>query len=229
MQLGLATAAVAPELVDLRRASCTEVDWPRADLVIADPPWRYSQSFGKRADDHYDDLSIEDIVAHLAPLAERAPRLALWITWPLQAEWIEATRGWAWGRHVTGGCWTKASDETGGRRGQGFHWSGDSEIVMIYKSKRAGRLHNDRSELCRNGCALPPQAHSVKPARWMARWIARWVPTGGLVLDPYAGLASVAEAVLLAGEGRRYLGTEINEERHARAGSRLATCSWRSQ
>jgi hypothetical protein len=28
-------------LIDLRCSSCTDVDWPVADLVIADPPWMY--------------------------------------------------------------------------------------------------------------------------------------------------------------------------------------------
>jgi len=51
----------------------------------------------------------------------------------------------------------------------------------------------------------------------MAQWIRRWVPAGGLVVDPYAGLGAVAEAVILAGGGRRYIGTEIDPERHAAA------------
>jgi tRNA/tmRNA/rRNA uracil-C5-methylase (TrmA/RlmC/RlmD family) len=43
------------------------------------------------------------------------------------------------------------------------------------------------------------------------------VPPGGLVLDLYAGLGSVPEAVVMAGEGRRYIGAEIDEDRHAAA------------
>jgi DNA modification methylase len=56
----------------------------------------------------------------------------------------------------------------------------------------------------------------------MVDWVRRWVPPGGLVADPYAGLGTVARAVLSAGGGRRYVGWEIDAERHAAASSLIA-------
>lgn len=67
------------------------------------------------------------------------------------------------------------------------------------------------------GAWTEPEQHSRKPAPWQASWVEAWVPPGGLVVDPYAGLGSVAEAVVLAGEGRRYVGAEIDPRRHAKA------------
>ena len=49
----------------------------------------------------------------------------------------------------------------------------------------------------------------------MRGWLRRWTDPGDLVLDLYAGLGSVAVACAL--EGRRYIGAEIDPERHRRA------------
>lgn len=206
-------------VIDLRLASCADVDWPEADLVIADPPWSYVQKIGaSRADNHYNCAPTSELAAFVGSLASRAPRLALWLTWPLLGEWERATRGWAWGSPVTGGAWTKSRAGDAGHYGQGYHWAGCSEPVLVYASK----AHTDRSAPLRNAWIEAPGKHSRKPSQWQAQWIRRWVPEGGLVLDPYAGLGSVAEAVLLAGGGRRYLGTEIDPERHAQALDLLA-------
>jgi tRNA/tmRNA/rRNA uracil-C5-methylase (TrmA/RlmC/RlmD family) len=71
--------------------------------------------------------------------------------------------------------------------------------------------------MLRSGFTSEPEQHSRKPAPWMADWLRAWVPPGGLVLDLYAGLGSVPEAVVMAREGRRYIGAEIDEDRHAAA------------
>ena len=73
----------------------------------------------------------------------------------------------------------------------------------------------------------PPTEHSRKPVEWMAQMIRRWCPPGGRVVEPYAGLGAVAEAVLEAGEGRSYLGAEIDPERHLGALSLLG--QWRGR
>jgi hypothetical protein len=65
-----------------------------------------------------------------------------------------------------------------------------------------------------NGHRSERQEHSRKPAQWQAQMIRRWVPNRGLVLDLYAGLGSVAEAVIYAGQQIRYLGAEIDKARY---------------
>ena len=203
-------------LIDLRCCSCTDVDWPEADLVIADPPWRYEQAIGEgTADDHYDGLEVSQIVAHLEPLYRRSPLLALWLTWPLLGEWQAA---WS-PAPTTGLAWTKSGPADTGHYGPGYWAAGCSEPVLLYSR---GGGYCDRSQLLRGAWIEPPREHSRKPSAWMAQWIRRWVPPGGLVLDPYAGLGAAAEAVILAGDKRRYLGTEIDPERHAGALALLA-------
>lgn len=205
------------ELIDLRCCDCEAVDWPEADLVIADPPWTYAREIGNTfPTDHYDCLPMDVIARHVRRIAARAPLLALWTTWPLLGEWLVA-----YGDPVptTGLAWVKSGPGDTGHYGPGYWASGCSEPVLLYSR---GGGHCDRAEPLRNAWIEPPGEHSRKPARWMAQWIRRWVPEGGLVLDPYAGLGSVAEAVLLAGGGRRYLGTEIDPDRYAAALSLIA-------
>lgn len=231
-------------LVDLRCCSCTDVEWPEADLDVADPPWTYSTTLrdqygdlnpteraqGKPSipryttgspSDHYSTLSVDEIRTHLERM--RGRRLALWLTWPLVGGWMAAThddgRWWSRGAPKSGGAWTKSRGGDRGHYGPGHHWAGCSEPVLVYAHPKAP---NDKASPLRNAWIEKPGAHSHKPARWMAQWIRRWVPEGGLVCDPYAGLGSVAEAVLLAGGGRRYLGTEIDAERHGQALALLA-------
>ena len=125
----------------------------------------------------------------------------------------------------------------------------DVAVLLAFFIARAGRLHSFRFKdwsdyevprqtigttdgaagraacIVRSGHASEPEEHSRKPAGWMADWCRAWVPPGGLVLDLYAGLRSVAEAVVMAGEGRRYIGAEIDPERHASACARVAAAA----
>jgi hypothetical protein len=230
-----------PDHIDLRCGRIEDVlgSWPAgvvADLVVADPPWHYTTTLR----DVYGDLNVEErargqasipryttgspsdyfatvstpdlhaLVASVSPLARR---LALWITWPILPEWSRLGEPGGW-RLVTGGAWVKSDADNGGHYGPGHHWAGCSEPVLVYVSAPA---HTSRQSPLRNAHVSPPGAHSAKPVEWQAAWLRRWVPEGGLVLDLYAGLGSVACATLEAGGGRRYLGAEIDPERHERA------------
>ena len=89
----------AREGIEIRLADARDVDWPIADLVLTDPPWTYTQRTGEStADDHYTGLPAQEIAYILGSM--RAPRLAMWATWPLLGEWWQAcatVRGsWPW-------------------------------------------------------------------------------------------------------------------------------------
>lgn len=219
LALLVSVAPTVPDVVDLRcctaRQLLDDLGAEGADLVIADPPWTYSQTASSsRPDDHYETMLTAEIVADVERASLYAPRLALWLTWPLLGEWEAHTGAWEWGRPVTGGAWAKSDPNDVGHYGPGYHWAGCSEPVLVYTR---GAAHNDRTAPLRNAWHEPAGLHSRKPVGWQAQWIRRWVPPGGLVLDLYAGLGSVAEAVLMAGEGRRYLGAEVSPQRRAQA------------
>lgn len=235
-QLALVAARHAPTVpgIDLRCVDVGQlleaVEPGTVSLVVADPPWDLYCRIVGEADPakQYGLLGPEVIGAHLETAAAclvDGGRLALWTCWPLLVDAVNAEERPPWLRvpgvtWKTGGAWTK-----GGQLGVGYHWRGHSEPVLVGTARgSSGRpLENVRS-----GYASDPEEHSRKPARWMSDWVRAWVPPGGLVLDLYAGLGSVAEAVVLAGEGRRYLGAEIDPERHAAAKTKVFR-AWRAQ
>ena len=226
MQLTLLTVPPPelPEGIDLR---CCSVEELLADveglptLIVADPPWHYSQAPGHSAnpENHYEtttDAQIAQVLADAYKVAAPAARLALWSTWPKLQQWTDAVsdigKNWRW-RYVSGGAWTK----TGGSPGTGFHWLGQSELVLLFcKGQKLCTVWGPLT----NAHTSPRQRHSEKPWQWMAGWIERWTEPGDLVLDLYAGMAPVARACVAT--GRRYLGAELDPVRHRQAIDRLA-------
>jgi hypothetical protein len=223
--------------IDLRCCSCDDPAFVEeaagARLLITDPPWSFVQKLGRsRAENHYRCLSHTTIVRQMNAL--RCGRMAMWLTGPTEAAFdaaVEAARQrdeWRWGRHTTSGAWVKSGDgavswdeeeNDEGHYGLGHVWAGCSEPVRIYTIASHAVVHRDSP--LRNAWIEPPRKHSQKPVLWMVQWILRWTEPGDLVVDPYAGLGSVAEAVLRAG-GRRYLGAEIDPTRHGDALALLA-------
>jgi len=207
------------DLIDLRCCSNEDVDWQEeeADLAFWDGPWSYVQRIGAtRADNHYDTLPVTKIVEQLA--RARARRIVSFHTWPTLPEW--ALRSWfKIGVPKTGGAWFKSLEDDKGHYGQGYHWAGCSEPVLVYSKKPR---FTDRSVKLRNAWIQKPGDHSEKPEDWLLQMVLRWVPPGGLVIDPYAGRGPMARAVIRAGGGRRYKGTEISEVRWAEATSLAA-------
>lgn len=230
MRLLRPRAPELPDTIDLRcgdiGATLDDIESGSVDLVIADPPWDTYREDARRGgpggsaspEDKYKCLSeaqIGDHLASAASLLRPGGRLALWTCWPLLVEalggserppWLSVP-GIEW---KTGGAWSKL-----GPPGVGYHWRGHSEPVLV--GVRSGGAAGRCASMLRSGYTSEPEQHSRKPAPWMADWLRAWVPPGGLVLDLYAGLGSVPEAVVMAGEGRRYIGAEIDEDRHAAA------------
>ncbi len=205
------------EGIDLRCCDVAEIlaECRGATLVHADPPWVY-QNAGVRgnADGQYDLITEAQIVAHLDAsydCAGPAARFACWYTWPKDAEWMAAGgAGPRWGPRVTGGAWVKL-----GQLGVGYHWRGQSEPIAVFTR---GTLGRPRETLLNEHRSIPGQ-HSEKPLEWLRAMVRAWTEPGDLVLDLYAGMAPMARACAL--EGRRYLGAEIDPQRHQEAMAKL--------
>ena len=209
---------VPPAGIDLRCCGVDEIlaEARGARLVHADPPWTYAREAGVANPDTqgiYATLNEPHIVAHLDRAFDclDAGRLACWYTWPKDAEWTAAGgAGPRWGGRTSGGVWVKTPHV-----GVGYHWRGHSEPVALFVKGATGRP----TELLRNAHVSPPSDHSEKPVDWLRAWLRAWTSPGDLVVDLYAGLAPMARACLA--EGRRYIGAEIDPERHAVAVARL--------
>lgn len=161
-------------------------------------------------DEQYQSITDSDIVNHLDmsyDCGDKASRLAVWYTWPKDAEWYDAgNAGPRWGRRKSGGAWLKERQV-----GVGYHWRGATEPVALFVKGSTGRPN----ECLINGHGSIPTAHSEKPLEWLRAWVRAWTEPDDLVMDLYAGLAPMARACML--EGRRYIGAEIDPERHRRA------------
>jgi DNA modification methylase len=97
----------------------------------------------------------------------------------------------------------------------GFHLRGDSEPWLLYVKgtpKPIGFL--------RNAWTAPRTNHSEKPMGPLCDAVSALCPRAGLVLDLFAGLAPMARACHAT--GRRYIGAEIDPDRHHQAMCRLA-------
>lgn len=205
--------------IDLRCCGVEDVlrEVRGARLVVADPPWRYVREAGganPEANGIYSGLDEAEIARHLDlsyDCAAPSSRLAVWYTWPKDAEWSAAGgAGLRWGARVSGGAWVKT-----GQVGVGYHWRGQSEPVALFTRGSTGRP----GDLLLNAHVSRPGDHSEKPVEWLRAWVRAWTEPGDLVLDLYAGMAPMARACLL--EGRRYVGAEIDPERHRQAMDRL--------
>ncbi len=178
-----------------------------ASLVHADPPWTYSNETGQgSAAKQYATISMGEIAGHLDGLYDSAggdAYLIVWCTWPKLSEWMDAGLEMRWS-YKTGGSWHKTC-----RLGIGYHVRSDSEPWLIYTK---GRPKPARA--VSNAFASKRGDHSVKPQIGLRRML-RLVERGSLVVEPYAGLGSMALAC--RHEGMRYVGAEIDPARHAKA------------
>ncbi len=205
-------------MIDLRCCDVADlladIEPGSVDAVITDPPWTYSHDGEKSANRVYSGLCCSDIAEHLAVargLCKPDAYLHMWATFPLLAEWmgVHADSNW---EYLTGAVWGKT-----GAPGVGFHFRGNSELLLTYRKGRPRPLSGSKPNLwlAKRG------VHSEKPQNALVALVEMSAPAGGLVLDLYAGeSASLARAC--RDLGRDYIGCEIDPERHARALRRLA-------
>lgn len=198
----------------------------RARLAIVDAPWSYGGATvpGHGASDHYGGIPVPNIVNGLIALREAClpdAWLITWVTLPVQFEFfreILAARPlgstWPW-EYVTGGVWGKR-----GRVGVGRRVRGDAELWLVF---RVGNPPTHALDSNFEGTDLDETArkgHSQKPHETTLRQVRTFAGPDELVLDPYAGeFGTVGKACIQA--GRRYLGAEIDHDRHRRCATNL--------
>jgi hypothetical protein len=201
----------APDGIDLRRCDVRDIlDTRGARLIVADPPWRYDNAPGvanPEVEGIYAGCSDAEVGAILDAAYDCGTtgcRLACWATWPKLTELAAAGGAGPRWRYVSGGAWLKLEHV-----GVGYHWRGHTEPVLLYTREGAtGRP----AVMIGNGHASLAGEHSRKPLGWLREWVRAWTDPGDLVLDLWAGTAPLALACAL--EDRRYVGSEIDPERH---------------
>ena len=168
----------------------------RAGVIYPDPPWpfyTYSKQGRQRTPDrHYDEMSIEEIMA-MAPVisALAAPDCAslLWGTWPDLDAARDFIRACEFNYKTVGFVWVKTNPNGGGlfveeddynlATGMGFYTRANTEYCLLATRGKPLRLAADVHQVI----MAPRLAHSEKPEE-VARRIERLYP--GPYLDLFA-------------------------------------------
>ena len=225
-----------PPSIDLRCCGVDElIAWCKekgvvSRLIMADPPWDYEGNLcdaSPTVRQIYKCLPYKKIVEHLDSAYQIADpsgcRFGVWYCWPVEELWRQAGQaGPQWGMRISGGAWVKMGIVDGaiafgpGGSGVGYHWRGQTEPIAIFKRGSTGKAQG--TIINTHVCA--PTGHSEKPVEWLREMVRAWTQPNDLIIDLYAGRAPLARACFA--EGRRYLGAEIDPDRHAQALTALA-------
>ena len=96
-----------------------------AEVVVADPPWRYDFSETKTRDieNNYPTATVEEICKHV-PKTEKDCVLLLWATAPKLLEAIDVMDAWGF-KYKTQAVWDKQ------KIGMGYWFRGQHEILLV--------------------------------------------------------------------------------------------------
>ncbi len=192
-----------------------------AALIHADPPWSYSDGSKSvlrgLAGTKYDGLSEAAIAEHLVAayrVAAADSYLMMWATFPKLLEWarldsVMLAGGWA---YVSGAAWGKTNG-----LGVGYHFRGDSELLLLYKKGQPKPLGGSKSNLW----LADRLEHSEKPQVALEALVRMGAAPGALVVDCYAG-ESASLALACRRLGRAYIGAELSPKRWRLAMARLS-------
>lgn len=95
------------------------------DLILADPPWRYSfsQSRSRSIEAHYPSMSQQELCDMAIPAAQDAI-LLLWATAPKLVEALEVMAAWNF-EYKTNLVWDKQ------KIGMGYWFRGQHELLLV--------------------------------------------------------------------------------------------------
>lgn len=203
------------ELTTLYCADMRDVDLPRADLVLTDPPYAEETHAGARTaiDEKlvdFDSVSVDELRAMFVYLAPAASRwLISFMDWRHIYHFEQASPKGL--RFVRFGVWVKpngAPQFTGDRPATG--WEG---IAMLHRE--GGRMQWNGGG--KSSVYVEPKINgnhrTAKPPRLIERLMKDFSNSGDLVLDPFAGGGVTLVVARLL--GRRAVGIERSEQRCA--------------
>ena len=137
------------------------------DILLADPPWRYSfsKSKSRKIENQYPTMSLQEIKELKVPAKDNC-LLYLWATAPKLKEALEVMEAWGF-TYKTHAIWDKQ------KIGMGYWFRGQHELLLVgVKGKFSPPEPCQRiSSVYR----VERGKHSAKPV-WFHSWIDRWYP-----------------------------------------------------
>lgn len=146
---------------------------------------------------------------------------SFWTDWRQIGATVDAMQAGGW---VYRGIfvWDKTAGvrpRAGGPRQQGEFVAWGSKGAM--RPERVGGRCEEGLVRCASTTQTKRGHQTGKPDAAVRPWV-RLTPPGGILLDPFAGGAGIADVLIEEGEGRRYLGFEVVPRIHGEAHQRLS-------
>lgn len=132
------------------------------DILLADPPWRYSfsKSRTRRVENHYPTMTTREI-GLLLPSCAHSSALFLWATAPKLLDALDVMATWGF-TYRTCAVWDKQ------RQGMGYWFRGQHELLLV---GTRGTFPPPAPRLRRPSVIrVPRTAHSAKPD-WVHEYI----------------------------------------------------------
>jgi N6-adenosine-specific RNA methylase IME4 len=130
---------------------------PRAQVILADPPWRYdfSKHSRNRIENHYRTMPLEAICSlPVGELAAEDCMLFLWGTSPKLPDAIRVLEAWGFD-YVSSAVWRKSG------LGMGYYFRQDHEILLL--GRRGSPGIPDPSQRVSSVVEARKGLHSAKP------------------------------------------------------------------
>ena len=115
------------------------------NIIYADPPWRYKESWGNGSNEHtYRTMSIDQIKSlPVESLAHDTAHLYLWVTNPFLSEGLEICESWGF-EYKTLITWVKTYKDGSPEMGMGYYFRGCTEhIIFGIRGKMLPKLELD--------------------------------------------------------------------------------------
>ncbi len=153
--------AVSPDLL-------ASVQRQKFGTVLADPPWRFINRYGKMAPEHkrlnrYETMRVDEICAlPVSDVAREQAHLYLWVPNALLPEGLRVVEAWGF-TYKTNLIWHKIRKDGGSDgRGVGFYFRNVTELLLFgVRGKNARTLGPGRTQV--NFVASRKREHSRKP------------------------------------------------------------------
>jgi len=144
-------------------------------IVYADPPWRYKESWGNGSNEHtYKTMTVEEIKSlPIKDIVSDTAHLYLWVTNPFLAEGLEICKEWGFD-YKTLITWVKTYADDSPEMGMGYYFRSCTEHIIF---GTRGKL-KIRNKITKNMFHLVnPRwfggSHSAKPDV-VRQWIVAW-------------------------------------------------------
>ncbi len=200
--------AETPDRVQLVHANCRKYEWPeQIDVVATDPAWadmeayRWLGTFCSTRLREGGLLLVQCGVGRLHDVINILLESGLHYVHCMAIAY-EQMRSAPKPLYFFAGTWRPVLVFSRGKPDRrGLSRRSDTEIVRTHRQD-----HHDWEQ----------------PLRPWSYWLSGLASPGALVADPFAGSATTGVAVLEVGDGRTWLGTEIDERRYLVAKARLS-------